>query len=87
MHQFIGDFASEKLDRLIEEVNQAGVLDEESYKELAARVDMIGDDFIHDQLLSRLAMRYSRVAQLRNRERELKEELNRVKQEIEKLEE
>ena len=86
MHQFMGDFASEKLDRLIADVNRDGELDGASYKELMDRVEMIGDDFIHDQLLSRLAIRYSRVAQLRNRERELKEALAIVQEEIKNLE-
>ena len=86
MHQFIGDFASEKLDQLIEEVNQDGDLDETSYEKLLAKVEMIGDDFIHDRLMDKLAERYSRLALLRYRERQLSEELNKVKSEIEKLE-
>lgn len=86
MHQFMGDLASEKLDRLIEDVNQEGALDEDSYKALVDRVEMIGDDFIHDQLLAKLAKRFSRMAQLRNRERELKEALAVVQKEIKNLE-
>lgn len=86
MHQFMGDLASDKLDRLIEDVNQIDSLDEASYKALVDRVEMIGDDFIHDQLLVRLAMRFSRAAQLRNRERELKEALAKVQEEIKNLE-
>lgn len=86
MHQFIGDFASEKLDQLIEEVNKDGDLDETSYENLLAKVEMIGDDFIHDRLMDKLAERYSRLALLRYRERQLREELNKVKTEIEKLE-
>jgi len=86
MHQFMGDLASEKLDRLIEDVNQKGTLDEASYKALFDRVEMIGDDFIHDQLLAKIAMRYSRMAQLRNRERELKDALAMVQEEIKNLE-
>lgn len=82
MHQFMGDFASGKLDKLIEEVNQEGPLEEAEYKKLAARVEMIGDDFIHDCLLENLAKRYSRLAILRNRERELNEALRQVKQDI-----
>ena len=71
MHQFIGDFASEKLDQLIEEVNKDGDLDETSYENLLAKVEMIGDDFIHDRLMDKLAERYSRLALLRYRERQL----------------
>lgn len=82
MHQFIGDFASEKLDKLIEEVNQEGGLDEVVYDSLKAKVEMIGDDFIHERLLEKLAERYSKLAILRNRERELNEELQRVKRDI-----
>lgn len=85
MHQFMGDLASEKLDRLIEDVNQEGDLDEASYKRLANRVEMIGDDFIHDHLLAKLAMRYSRIEQLRNQERELKEALSLLQEEIKSL--
>lgn len=85
MHQFIGDFASDKLDDLIVDVNNNDPLGENAYNALLARVEMIGDDFIHEQLLKRLAFRNSRMAQLKNRERELNEELNRVKQEIENL--
>lgn len=83
MHQFIGDFASEKLDQLIEDVNQEGALDEVSYKKLKDRVEMIGDDFIYNRLLDKLAERYSKLAMLRNRERELYEALLQVKQDIE----
>ena len=86
MHQFMGDLASEKLDRLIVDVNQEGDLDDATYKALVDRVEMIGDDFIHDQLLAKLALRYSRVAQLRNRERELKEALAIVQKEIKDFE-
>lgn len=85
MHQFIGDFASDKLDDLIVDVNNNDPLGENAYNALLARVEMIGDDFIHEQLLKRLAFRYSKIAQLKNRERELNEELNRVKQEMENL--
>ena len=83
MQQFIGDFASEKLDRLVEEVNKEGALDDTAYVSLKDRVEMIGDDFIHDRLLEKLAERYSKLAMLRNRERELNEELQRVKRDIE----
>ena len=86
MNQFIGDLASEKLDQLIEEVNKDGDLDEASYKVLVDKVELIGDDFIHDLLLSKLAMKYSRAAQLRNRERELREALAIVQKEIDSLE-
>ena len=82
----MGDLASEKLDRLIVDVNQEGDLDDATYKALVDRVEMIGDDFIHDQLLAKLALRYSRVAQLRNRERELKEALAIVQKEIKDFE-
>ena len=83
MHQFMGDFASEKLDKLIEEVNQKEALEEGSYEKLKSRVEMIGDDFIHERLLYKLAERYSKLAMLKNRERELNEALLRVKQDIE----
>lgn len=83
MQQFIGDFASEKLDKLVEEVNQEGGLDEAAYENLKAKVEMIGDDFVHDRLLEKLSERYSKLAILRNRERELNEELQRVKRDIE----
>lgn len=86
MHQFMGDLASEKLDRLIVDVNQEGDLDDATYQALVDRVEMIGDDFIHDQLLAKLAKRYSRAAQLRNRERELKEALAIVQKKIKELE-
>lgn len=85
MDQFIGDFASDKLDNLIEEVNKDGVLDKATYEELYARAEMIGDDFIHDQLMDQLALRYSRIEQLRNRERQLNDELDKVRSEINKL--
>ena len=38
MHQFMGDLASEKLDRLIVDVNQDGDLDDATYKALVDRV-------------------------------------------------
>lgn len=85
MHQFIGDFASERLDQLIVEVNRENELDESEYDRLVTKVELIGDNFIHDRLLEKLAERYSKVAQLRNRERELYEELKKVKREIEQL--
>ena len=85
MDQFIGVFASDKLDNLIEEVNKDGVLDKATYEELYARAEMIGDDFIHDQLMDQLALRYSRIEQLRNRERQLNDELDKVRSEINKL--
>ena len=53
-----------------------------AYDSLKAKVEMIGDDFIHERLLEKLAERYSKLAILRNRERELNEELQRVKRDI-----
>lgn len=86
MNQFIGDFASDKLDDLIEEVNKDGYFNKMTYDKLYARVEMIGDDFIHDQLMDQLALRFSRIEQLKNRERQLNDELDKVRNEINKLE-
>ena len=58
-------------------------MDEAAYENLKAKVETIGDDFVHDRLLEKLAERYSKLAILRNRERELNEELQRVKRDIE----
>lgn len=86
MNQFIGDFASDKLDSLVEEVNQEGLLDKAAYDKLYARAEMIGDDFIHEQLMNQIAIRYSRIEQLKNRERQLNDELYQIRIEIKKLE-
>ena len=86
MNQFIGDFASDKLDGLIEDVNRDGILDKATYDKLYARVEMIGDDFIYEQLMEQLALRCPRIEQLKNRERQLNDELVKVRSEINKLE-
>lgn len=85
MNQFIGDFASEKLDRIVEEVNQDEPLDESEYANLVSRVNMIGDDFIHNLLLEKLSSRYSRLEQLKSKKRQLENALNEVQLEMEKL--
>lgn len=85
MNQFIGDFASEKLDQIVEEVNRDEPLDVSEYANLVSRVDMIGDDFIHNLLLEKLSSRFSRLEQLKSKKRQLENALNEVQLEMEKL--
>lgn len=84
MHQFIGDFASEQLDKLIKDINKKCILNASEYQQLKERVEMIGDDFIYGQLLRMLAQRFSKIEQLNNRKRVLEKELDEIKKELNK---
>ena len=82
MKEYIGEFAAEKLDQLVEDVNNKNIDSEEAYRHLYERIDQIGDDFIRNRLHSQLAERYSPLAKLRSEERQLMEKLESVRNKI-----
>lgn len=70
MKEFVGEFAHEKLDRLIKEVNSKKVLTEDEYQRLKTEVNHVGDDFIREKLNERLDERMpARIALVQERRR------------------
>ena len=86
MKEYIGEFAADKLDKLIMDVNNKIITNEESYQSLWNRIEQIGDDFIRNKLRNQLTEKYTSLAQLRNEERQLSEKLASVKKQIIELE-
>lgn len=80
MDDFVGEFAKEKLEELIEEIlnNNAKVL-QQNYTDYLRRINMIGDVFIKEKLLEQLDEKCKS-------QKELKEKLNRAKEEVRKYE-
>ena len=86
MKEYIGEFAADKLDMLVEDVNHMNIDNDEVYHRLYERVDQIGDDFIRNRLHSQLAERYSPLAKLRDEERQLSDRLESVRIRIAEIE-
>ena len=86
MKEYIGEFAADKLDLLVEDVNHMNIDNDEVYHRLYERVDQIGDDFIRNRLHSQLAERYSPLAKLRDEERQLSDRLESVRIRIAEIE-
>lgn len=86
MKEYIGEFAADKLDRLVEDVNNKNIDSDETYHRLYERIDQIGDDFIRNRLHSQLAERYSPLAKLRDVERQLSDKLESVRNRIAEIE-
>lgn len=86
MKEYIGEFAADKLDKLVEDVNHKNIDNDEVYHRLYDRVDQIGDDFIRNRLHSQLAERYSPLAKLRDEERQLSDKLESVRNRIAEIE-
>lgn len=82
MKQFIGDFALDKLDALIKEVNSEGDLSKEQRESLMARIDMIGDEFIREKLIEQLSERISPLQELKVKEAMLRNELELLQSKI-----
>lgn len=78
MDDFVGEFAKEKLEELIEEIlNNNDKELQQNYSDYIRRINMIGDQFIKEKLLEQLDEKCKS-------QKELKEKLNRAINEVRK---
>lgn len=87
MTQFVGDFASRKLDEIVCQINNIDHYKHISTKrrkavEIMEQVNLIGDDFIRENLKERLLPYTMSVDEKKKRYKELETELNKLKKEL-----
>ena len=82
MKEFVGKFAVRKLDEIIEEVKEGGVISLDVYRQRKNLVDVIGDEFIREKLTEELLDKLNR----HDRRMMAREEIGRIERRKQYLE-
>lgn len=78
MSDFIGEFSSRLIEKIITKLNTCKGISVEQQEILYKQISLIGDDFVHIKLLEKLDLRTNNRFSIEARKKKLKDELDKL---------